>query len=301
MPLAEKVEEGLGQEWVRPYRQTYPEIDPATVRPLSPSRAEGATGIMASKLGIEAPQAYVLLTEKGIPDLDKVLGADVTAAADDLFIKQFIKDEALLVRNTYRQFYGLPEFRADSIADRFREQIARMKDSDRRVFKAIDNVLGLTRKAINELAPDAPPAVKKVLALAEITGQPVFIMPDELAKSSPRFASKKLEFQSDLDRAAYILANDRAGKPSKAAAKFREALTAAGLDPEQVAAHGRLVKKAVKEGARDTSAETVVVPPQTFGGDTPQLPTADLKRRMDANAKQIDDLTKRSLTEGCDT
>jgi len=87
-----------------------------------------------------------------------------------------------------------------------------------------------------------------------------------------------VKFGSDLDRAAYVLAND-AVKPSKAAAKFRAAVDAAGLDVGEVIAHGRKVKQALKDavggGAAPQTAREIELPAQPWarrgGVSNPQL------------------------------
>jgi len=87
---------------------------------------------------------------------------------------------------------------------------------------------------------------------APATASQEFVLPADLSKSKPRYGYRdrnfEVRFESDLDRAAYVLAND-AVKPSKAAPKFRAAIEAAGLDLQEVIAHGRRVKQSLKTQA----------------------------------------------------
>jgi hypothetical protein len=145
--------------------------------------------------------------------------------------------------------------------------------------------------------PDRSPAQ----IAAEVSGAPEFTLPPELAKASPRYGRNTLQFESDLDRAAYVLANDKAKGGSKSANKFRDELIAAGFDPDQVAAHGKTVKEAVKAAARDTSAETVVVPVQGFAAGRPRLPLPEQQRQIESTKAQIDDLQQKLNEGGCGT
>jgi hypothetical protein len=98
-----------------------------------------------------------------------------------------------------------------------------------------------------------------------------------------------------------VLANDKAKGGSKSADKFRNELIAAGFDPDQVAAHGKTVKEAVKAAARDTSAETVVVPVQDFAAGRPRLPLPEQQRQIEGTKAQIDDLQQKLNEGGCGT
>lgn len=100
------------------------------------------------------------------------------------------------------------------------------------------------------------------------TQAPTFSLPAELQRSAPRYGMATINFASDLDRAAYVLAND-AVKPSKAAPKFRQAVEDAGLDVAEVVAHGRKVKQAIKDaaggGAAPKRAMQLDIADQGFG------------------------------------
>lgn len=99
-----------------------------------------------------------------------------------------------------------------------------------------------------------------------------FRLPDELQKAAPRYSygSKQfqLRFASDLDRAAYILAND-VKTVSKAAPKFRAAIERAGYDLAEIASHGDKVRAAIKAQAKDAQPGVIELPDQGFGGGAP--------------------------------
>jgi hypothetical protein len=207
----------------------------------------------------------------------------------------------------------MPKESKTPIADAFGKLMRDMVESDARMFRELGEFTGEMRRQINNLADvDAPPtgkAAKKPKQLpsrsaqiaSEVSGAPEFTLPPELAKASPRYGRNKLQFESDLDRAAYVLANDKAKGGSKSADKFRNELIAAGFDPDQVAAHGKTVKEAVKAAARDTSAETVVVPVQDFAAGRPRLPLPEQQRQIDGTRAQIDDLQQKLNEGGCGT
>jgi hypothetical protein len=163
----------------------------------------------------------------------------------------------------------------------------RMAESDARLYRRVGKAIGNIRQNLE--------------ILAEVSGAPEFTLPPELAKASPRYGRNTLQFESDLDRAAYVLANDKAKGGSKSASKFRDSLIAAGFDPDQVTVHGRTVKEAVKAAARDTSAETVVVPVQDFAAGRPRLPLPEQQRQIEGTKAQIDDLQQKLNEGGCGT
>lgn len=110
----------------------------------------------------------------------------------------------------------------------------------------------LLDRAIATLPPEKRAAVQAEMerrARGEApAAAPAFTLPAELQRSAPRYGMATVNFASDLDRAAYVLAND-AVKPSKAAPKFRQAVEDAGLDVDELITHGGKVKQAIKDAA----------------------------------------------------
>lgn len=188
------------------------------------------------------------------------------------------------------------------ISDRLGELMRAMAESDARLFREIDGLTKTTRRAIDELSglADAPvrPEPLRLTAGAE---QPEFTLPQELSKSAPRYGRLTVKFESDLDRAAYVLAND-AVKPSKAAPKFRAAIEAAGMDGAEVVAHGKRVKAALKKAAQGNLTGQVELPAQPFG-EVPKPPTkagADrVRQQIEVNNQTMDDIRRKAQQEGC--
>lgn len=113
-----------------------------------------------------------------------------------------------------------------------------------------------------------------------------FTLPSDLAGAKPNYGYRgenyKLNFASDYDRAAYILANDAKSGKSRAADRYEKALKAAGLDPAEAVAHGRKVRDAVKgmasdfydspDGAGEINVPDMGAPQTAAGGAGGRLP-----------------------------
>ena len=166
-----------------------------------------------------------------------------------------------------------------------------------------EGILEQAQGGTPSLAP--APLRPEPLRLTEAVSQPELQLPLSLRKSSPRYGQATIAFESDLDRAAYILAND-AVKPSKAAPKFREAVEAAGLNVADVVAHGKRVKAAIKQaaggGAAPQKAMELEIPAQPFG-DTAKPPTMAgdiaVRQQIEANNQTIDQIRRKAQQEGC--
>lgn len=184
------------------------------------------------------------------------------------------------------------------IADMVDRANAEMAQTDANVYRRVGKSIDAQREGLEQLAP--APVKPQPLTLAQ-AAQPEFTLPDTLTKAAPRYGRFTVAFDSDLDRAAYILQNDLK-KPSKAAPAFREAVQAAGLDPAAVAAHGAKVKAAIKEIAKGNSAGQLRVPRQPWGADAPPATTtsrAKVEAEIADTEAQIADIQQRAAKEGC--
>ena len=112
--------------------------------------------------------------------------------------------------------------------------------------------------------------------LRELTGQDLappaaFTFPADLSKSAPRYGMAKVEFASDLDRAAYMLRDE--AKKSKGESRLIQALEEAGYNITAVRTHGAKVRDAIKgivteqtgSAAAPQKAMSLQVPEQRFG------------------------------------
>lgn len=138
------------------------------------------------------------------------------------------------------------------------------------VLEIRNEIESLTNGAVRDgiIGADA-----KIVLSVNPEGEVIFTLPKELQKSSPRYGLATIEFSSDLDKVAYILAND-AVKQSKGAAKFRKAIEDVGLKLNDVIAHGVKVKDALKDlaGGKTPTKETELsLPTQEFTGAIPKV------------------------------
>lgn len=107
---------------------------------------------------------------------------------------------------------------------------------------------------------EKPPS--KLLKSADTVAES--ILPKELAGAKPRYGygSKQftLKFESDIDRSAYIAAQDV--KKSKADSKYVDFLKKHGMSDAEIAAHGAKVKDAIKAMAKDAKAGELTIKSQ---------------------------------------
>ncbi|MEB3360700.1 MAG: hypothetical protein VKI42_01095 [Synechococcaceae cyanobacterium] len=149
----------------------------------------------------------------------------------------------------------MPREDSTSIAGTLRQLMRRMAESDARLFRTIGELQQTTRRAVDELGGMAPPPVRpEPLRLTEGAQQPELQLPLAMRSTTARYGRATVQFASDLDRAAYVLAND-AVRPSKGAVKFRRVVEEAGLSVDDVIAHGKRVKAVLKEAAKGGVAQ----------------------------------------------
>ena len=86
---------------------------------------------------------------------------------------------------------------------------------------------------------------------APVAAQPEFVMPKDLSKSAPRFGSAQLKFESDLDRAAYMLRD--ASKKSKGEDRLIAALEADGQDIAEVRRLGKDIKNQIQDQIQEAT------------------------------------------------
>ena len=109
--------------------------------------------------------------------------------------------------------------------------------------------------------------------------QPGFVIPKDLSKSAPRFGMAQLKFESDLDRAAYMI-RDKA-KKSKGEDRMIAALKEQGYDIDEIRALGNDVKAQIQDSIQEATGSrrapqesmTIEVPrSESFSIDLPDVP-----------------------------
>ena len=161
----------------------------------------------------------------------------------------------------------------------------------RRLADEIDTGEANARAELSEwVQPTAPtpPERPTPVRMSSTGDQPSFALPPELSKAAPRYGSRQVQFESDLDRAAYILLADAKKGTSKAAAKFREALVTQGLDPAAVAEHGLRVKAALRKSTPN-GAGVIDLPAQRWTDDTSFMASSPEESFIESASKSIDE------------
>lgn len=182
-----------------------------------------------------------------LPDEPKVRPSDLNEGN----VNQAMADELRLAVEHARSDAADAWDQETSLRDAFGyEERTFEEKKDLGMLDGFDEVTPAEVMPLDSAAGLAPPPVRpEPLRLTSAVEQPELQLPFDLRKASPRYGKATIEFESDLDRAAYILAND-AVKPSKAAGKFRQVVKEAGLDVADVVAHGKKVKAAIKQAAK---------------------------------------------------
>jgi hypothetical protein len=112
------------------------------------------------------------------------------------------------------------------------------------------------RKAIgyDEMTFDQKKGAGMLDGLAEAdkpAARPEFVIPKDLSKSAPRFGMAKLQFESDLDRAAYMIRNK--AKKSKGEDRMIAALEEQGYDIDEIRQLGDEVKAKIQDGIEEVT------------------------------------------------
>jgi hypothetical protein len=180
----------------------------------------------------------------------------------------------------------LPPESRTPIADSMLALIDAMRASDERMLREVQEFTGSMRKGLSQLQTMD------------------FKLPRELSSSRTNWGGAVLDFGSDLDKTAYILAGDAKGA-SKRAAKFREAVLDAGINLEALVEHGKGLKKRIKDYAgtsQPSNASGVVsIPDQGFvdnGAPSPAIQQR-AQARLEANNQSIDNIRRKAQQEGC--
>ena len=146
--------------------------------------------------------------------------------------------------------------RADVVTLEILDNEARLMDE----YQAIDDALAgdkleAERLAIgyDEMTFDQKKGAGMLDGLAEDKPQalPEFVIPKDLSKSAPRFGRAKLQFESDLDRAAYMI-RDKA-KKSKGEDRMIAALEEQGYDIDEIRELGNEVKTQIQDGIQEVT------------------------------------------------
>jgi len=116
-------------------------------------------------------------------------------------------------------------------------------------------------------------------------------LPSELSRGMPpRWGSKLTEFESDLDRAFYIIANDK-NKSASDHKYLKFVMDNTGLSESAARAEGRRLKKDISQIAKN-SGDTVNIPTLWKPNVKIPRPTTPSVQQTAINAKQINQIPK---------
>jgi len=220
-----------------------------------------------------------------LPDVPADKGVSVNKAAADLAEGRVtedvirVLDEELRLRDEHKRLDDAME--ADRIA------------SEREAMD-YENLTFDERKGAGMLeGVQAPEATKKT---------PAFEFPADLAKSKPRYGMASVMFESELDRAAYILRDG--AKQSKGEDRLIAALEAQGYDIPSIRQHGNKVRDALKRQVTETTgsarapqeAMDLSVPAQGFDAPMASLDYQGIRASYFGNAYD-EDAARYALTK----
>ena len=156
---------------------------------------------------------------------------------------------------------GVMDRQTAGLADRMKAAIAESNELDKQMARKIGQHIDDQSAGLRELADTMQP---RALPPSE------FVIPKDLSKSAPRYGKFQLKFESDLDRAAYMI-RDKA-KKSKGEDRMIAALEEQGYDIDEVRALGGGVRDRIKLAAKDSGGgEAILEIPSSTRDAGPQL------------------------------
>lgn len=138
-------------------------------------------------------------------------------------------------------------------------------------------------KPMTQLAPTPAAIPTPAAAMPPVAGPPALTLPPALAKLTPNYGfadrNYKIQFESELDKVAYTLANDVKTR-SKSAAKYEKVVADSGLSLQEIRDHGDSIRAYIKDLAQDPAyfdSEFLAVPTQPYSSaQAAPIPTAAL-------------------------
>jgi len=166
-----------------------------------------------------------------------------------------------------------------------RSSLLELAQKDERLFRAMGEIADATRAARGDAR-----AIQ-------------FRLPEEVKARPVKAGSSRtrVNFASDLDRAAYVLAGPQAGRAAGLHQQVAAQALEAGLHLEDLLEHGQRLRKTVQQAISDPSLGQVAIPDQGFmNGPKPSAALqAYASERLTAGQQAIQQLTDRARTGGC--
>ena len=159
-----------------------------------------------------------------------------------------------------------------SLADQMRGDLNDLGQSIGKFTRTVDGIMDRQGADLaNRLAEaDAERKVLEEMRPPELPqARAEFVIPKDLSKSAPRYGKFQLKFESDLDRAAYMI-RDKA-KKSKGEDRMIAALEEQGYDIDEVRALGGDIRDQIKLAAKDSGGEAILEIPSSTRDAGPSL------------------------------
>src|SRR6478752_3106937 len=116
---------------------------------------------------------------------------------------------------------------------------------------------------------------------------------------SPRYGFgsnlSELDFESDLDKAAYIVSKDPKKAPAKSAPQIYAAAAQAGITPEQLVAHGKKVREDIKNRTPALNGTRIAIAVPTISFEPNVKPQTEASKKAAAAAANSVDNVKRAF------
>ncbi len=219
----------------------------------------------------KSSQRFVDDIIKNEPEVAREMGLDLTGTADKPVVSTEL-DEAMRVLGANEKLSP--------------EQLKLLSDSGMFNMESIRNAQ-LTAKAPTTPARQADVAPRGVGAEPKL--------PAGLKRSSPRWKNKTIEWDSDVDKALYIVANPRT--KSKAHDKFMDFLRKdAGLSREEIRILGPTVRDSVTRLGNAESGNVLRVPSLRQGA-LAESPTTPVTRQQGAVSQAAEEVAQPQLME----
>ena len=155
---------------------------------------------------------------------------------------------------------GIMDRQGAGLADRMKAAIAESNELDKQMARRIGQHIDDQSAGLRELADTMQP---RALPPSE------FVIPKDLSKSAPRYGKFQLKFESDLDRAAYMIRDKE--KQSKGEGRMIAALEEQGYDIDEVRALGGDIRDQIKLAAKDSGGEAILEIPSSTRDAAPSL------------------------------
>ena len=146
---------------------------------------------------------------------------------------------------------GLAEAKPRKLSDQMRGQLDDLGQSLGKFTRTVDGVMDRQTASLADRLASVNAEQKVLGEMKPPEARAAFVIPKDLSKSAPRYGMAQLKFESDLDRAAYMI-RDKA-KKSKGEDRMIAALEEQGYDIDDIRRLGAEVKTRIGDSLKETT------------------------------------------------